>query len=104
MDIQGSYVNKPKRQSEQLSELHGQPRELCSKEPKLSLQTEERKRDQRGVNNLPLMPISHPTHYNSTYQSGTNSGSKGEECLATEHRRSKVGTVPKKCTNKLNKH
>mmetsp|Transcript_4204 Transcript_4204/g.5440 ORF Transcript_4204/g.5440 Transcript_4204/m.5440 type:complete len:330 (+) Transcript_4204:23-1012(+) len=54
-------------------------------------QLEERKRDQRGINNLPAVPISHLNHPNTSTQIGPNSGSEGEECHAMEHRRSKVG-------------
>eukprot|EP00957_Ditylum_brightwellii_P050907 3861564-Ditylum_brightwellii.AAC.1 len=31
-------------------------------------ETEKRKRDQRGINNPPEMPISHPTHHSMAMQ------------------------------------
>eukprot|EP00957_Ditylum_brightwellii_P123687 9429461-Ditylum_brightwellii.AAC.1 len=54
-------------------------------------QLEERKRDQRGINNPPVVPISHLNHPNTSTQIGPNSRSEGEECHAMEHRRSEVG-------------
>eukprot|EP00957_Ditylum_brightwellii_P151645 11548368-Ditylum_brightwellii.AAC.1 len=56
----------------------------------------KRKRDQRGFNKPPAVPISHSTHHNNAHQNGPNSGSEGEECPKMEHKRSKVGPVPKK--------
>eukprot|EP00957_Ditylum_brightwellii_P118741 9056306-Ditylum_brightwellii.AAC.1 len=50
----------------------------------------ERKRHQRGNNNPPEVPISHPTHHNNTYQNRPNSGSEEEECPVMVHGRSTV--------------
>eukprot|EP00957_Ditylum_brightwellii_P109205 8330331-Ditylum_brightwellii.AAC.1 len=74
------------------TEQHAKPRELLHRE----LQKGERKRDQGGTNKPPAVPISHPTHHDITHQNGPNSGSEGEECPEMEHKRSKVGPVPKK--------
>eukprot|EP00957_Ditylum_brightwellii_P140409 10698279-Ditylum_brightwellii.AAC.1 len=62
-----------------------------SKLKELYSQTEKRKRNKKGIKNLPAVPISHPTHHNTTHQNGPNSGSKGEECSEMERGRSKVG-------------
>eukprot|EP00957_Ditylum_brightwellii_P177052 13487872-Ditylum_brightwellii.AAC.1 len=91
----------------QLREQHGQPtkskEEVPNKLTELSKSCEQtrqpnttrkRKRDQREINKPPMVPIFHPTHHNNTHQNGPNSGSKGEICPATEHRRSKVGPMP----------
>eukprot|EP00957_Ditylum_brightwellii_P071183 5410632-Ditylum_brightwellii.AAC.1 len=98
-------------------EQYGQPRE--PEEEVLNKSTElsktcvwmeqpntkgERKRDQRGTNNPPAVPISHLTSHNmelqvpkgdTLHQNGPNSGSKGKECSAMEHGRSEVGSVSK---------
>eukprot|EP00957_Ditylum_brightwellii_P163661 12460589-Ditylum_brightwellii.AAC.1 len=59
----------------------------------------ERKRNQKGINNLPAISISNPTHRNMEQQvlkvdnipqNRPSSGYKGEECPAMEHMRSKV--------------
>eukprot|EP00957_Ditylum_brightwellii_P121025 9230060-Ditylum_brightwellii.AAC.1 len=55
----------------------------------------KRRRDQRDINKPPVVQTSHPTHHNITHQNGPNCGSKGEECPATKHRRSKVAPMPK---------
>eukprot|EP00957_Ditylum_brightwellii_P104637 7973794-Ditylum_brightwellii.AAC.1 len=69
---------KPKEQHMKLREL------MCRETSK-----GKRKRDQRGINKAPAVPISHPVHHNNTHQNRPNSGSKGEECPAAEHGRSK---------------
>eukprot|EP00957_Ditylum_brightwellii_P098329 7492483-Ditylum_brightwellii.AAC.1 len=49
-----------------------------------------RKMDQRGTNNPPVVPKGDTQHQNRP-----NNGSKGEDFFTMEHRRSKVGPVPK---------
>eukprot|EP00957_Ditylum_brightwellii_P127110 9691315-Ditylum_brightwellii.AAC.1 len=43
------------------------------KPTELHSQTDERKRNQRGINNHPAVPISHPTHHDITHQNRPNS-------------------------------
>eukprot|EP00957_Ditylum_brightwellii_P031908 2419284-Ditylum_brightwellii.AAC.1 len=77
------------------TEEHTKPRELLHREtPKV-----RRKRNQRGINEPPAVPISYPTHHNNTHQNGPNIGSKREVCPATEHGRSEVGPVPNETPN-----
>eukprot|EP00957_Ditylum_brightwellii_P023523 1775407-Ditylum_brightwellii.AAC.1 len=82
------------------TEEHTKPRELLHRE----ISKGKRKRDQRGINKPPVVPIFHPHHHNikmqvckgdTLHQNRPNSGSKGEECLVMEHRRSKDGPVLK---------
>eukprot|EP00957_Ditylum_brightwellii_P184869 14079797-Ditylum_brightwellii.AAC.2 len=74
------------------NEQYGWPRELLCRE----LQKGKRNREKRGNSKPPaVVPLSHPTNHNNTNQNGPNSGSKGEECPTAEHRRSKVGPMPK---------
>eukprot|EP00957_Ditylum_brightwellii_P189514 14425179-Ditylum_brightwellii.AAC.1 len=95
--------------------MHKQPRELGASQdqpepPKEPTEKKERKRNKRGTNNPHGVPISHPIQHNMELQvpegvnlhhNGPNSGSKGEECLATEQGRSKVGPMLKKHENAL---
>eukprot|EP00957_Ditylum_brightwellii_P018999 1430115-Ditylum_brightwellii.AAC.1 len=84
-------LNQQIKPSAMPTKQHAKPKELLHREP----QKGKRKKDQRGINKPPVVPISHPTHHNNTHQNGPNSGSEGEECPAMEHRRSKVGHMPK---------
>eukprot|EP00957_Ditylum_brightwellii_P125163 9541783-Ditylum_brightwellii.AAC.1 len=55
----------------------------------------KRRGDQRGINKPSVVPTSHPTHHNITNPNRHNSGSKGEECPAMDHGRSKGAPGPK---------
>eukprot|EP00957_Ditylum_brightwellii_P128436 9795521-Ditylum_brightwellii.AAC.1 len=89
-----SLTNQTKLREEVQNKLT----ELCKscEQTKQPNTTGKRKRDQKGINKPPAVPISHPTLHINTHQNKPNSGSKGEECPEMEHERSKVGLVPKK--------
>eukprot|EP00957_Ditylum_brightwellii_P053996 4089935-Ditylum_brightwellii.AAC.1 len=75
----------------------------------VEMEEDERKRNQRRINNPPEVPISQPTHHNieqdpegvHLHQKGPISGSKGEGCPLTAHGRSTTGPKLYKSAKKL---